>query len=96
MPERRRPLRRGEVIGQRVDKPVTDEAEHFIRCPDCGGWIDMRDLCQVFEHAGPLPIRCRIKSSRGSRALLAKGTLQFGDRKVPVHAWRAWGHSTQA
>jgi uncharacterized C2H2 Zn-finger protein len=31
------------------------EAEHFVRCPACGGWIDCRDLAQVFEHEGPLP-----------------------------------------
>ena len=27
----------------------------LIRCPACGGWIDGRDLGQVFEHEGPLP-----------------------------------------
>jgi hypothetical protein len=26
----------------------------FIDCPDLGGWIDCRDLVQVFEHEGPL------------------------------------------
>jgi hypothetical protein len=26
-----------------------------MRCPDCGGLIDIRDLAQVIEHAGPLP-----------------------------------------
>jgi hypothetical protein len=31
------------------------EAEHFIRCPACDGWIDCRDLGHVFEHEGPLP-----------------------------------------
>jgi hypothetical protein len=31
------------------------EQEHFIKCPACGGWIDCRDLGQVFEHEGPLP-----------------------------------------
>jgi hypothetical protein len=46
---------RGKYIGRRVDKNVTDEREHFMRCPLCGGWIDMRDLAQVFEHEGPLP-----------------------------------------
>jgi len=54
MPERGYPLRRGEIIGERVDKPAT-EAEHFMRCPTCGGYFDMRDLAQVFEHEGPLP-----------------------------------------
>ena len=46
---------RGTYKGERVGKPLTDEAEHFIRCPACGGWIDCRDLGQVFEHEGPLP-----------------------------------------
>ena len=32
-----------------------DEAEHFIRCEACGGWIDCRDLGAVFDHEGPLP-----------------------------------------
>jgi hypothetical protein len=50
MPERR-PLRRGEIIGERVDRKVTSEAEHFMRCPACGGLVDMRDLGQVLEHA---------------------------------------------
>jgi hypothetical protein len=36
------------------DEPA-GEAEHFIRCPTCGGWINMRDLAQVLEHEGPLP-----------------------------------------
>lgn len=46
---------RGKYIGERVGGPPTEDAEHFIRCPACGGWIDMRDLGQVFEHEGPLP-----------------------------------------
>jgi hypothetical protein len=29
--------------------------EHFFRCPASGGWIDCRDLAQVFENEGPLP-----------------------------------------
>jgi hypothetical protein len=36
MPERR-PLRRGEIVGERIDKPAPTEAEHFLRCPACGG-----------------------------------------------------------
>jgi hypothetical protein len=46
---------RGRYKGERVGQSVTDEAEHFILCPACGGWIDCRDLGQVFEHEGPLP-----------------------------------------
>jgi hypothetical protein len=46
---------RGAIFGRRVaDQPKTD-AEHFIRCPACGGWIDYRDLGHVLDHEGPLP-----------------------------------------
>jgi hypothetical protein len=54
MPDKR-PIRRGEIIGQRVGGEPASEAEHYIRCPDCGGWIDCRDLGAVLEHEGPLP-----------------------------------------
>ena len=46
---------RGKYIGKRLGDPPADEAEHFIRCLACDGWIDCRDLGQVFEHEGPLP-----------------------------------------
>jgi hypothetical protein len=46
---------RGKYFGRPLGDPPKDEAEHFIRCPACGGWIDCRDLGQVFEHEGPLP-----------------------------------------
>ena len=46
---------RGRYIGKRVGDPPKSDAEHFIRCPACGGWIDCRDLGQVFEHEGPSP-----------------------------------------
>ena len=46
---------RGKYLGERVGDPPAGEAEHFLRCPACGGWIDCRDLGQVFEHEGPLP-----------------------------------------
>lgn len=29
------------------------EADHFLECPTCGHMIDMRDLAEVLEHAGP-------------------------------------------
>jgi hypothetical protein len=46
---------RGKYLGERLGDVPASEAEHFIRCPACGGWIDYRDLAQVFEHKGPLP-----------------------------------------
>ena len=46
---------RGTIFGKRVGNPPKGDAEHFIRCPACDGWIDCRDLGQVFEHEGPSP-----------------------------------------
>jgi hypothetical protein len=40
----------GTYFGKPIAKQPKDEAEHYIRCPGCGGWIDCRDLGQVFEH----------------------------------------------
>jgi hypothetical protein len=48
-------VRRGEIIGKSLGWTPKSEADHFMQCPDCGGWFDMRDLGQVFEHVGPLP-----------------------------------------
>ena len=48
-------LPRGKFLGKRLGGPPTSEADHFIRRPACGGWIDCRDLGQVFQHEGPLP-----------------------------------------
>jgi CRISPR/Cas system type I-B associated protein Csh2 (Cas7 group RAMP superfamily) len=36
--------------GRRLGKLPKNEADHFIRCPVCAEWIDMRDLGQVIEH----------------------------------------------
>ena len=42
------------------------ESDHFMKCPGCGQWFDMRDLAQVFSHVhdaeiemveGPEPLR---------------------------------------
>jgi hypothetical protein len=46
---------RGKLIGERVDGEPSNEAEHFMSRPACGGWFDMRDLGQVFDHDGLLP-----------------------------------------
>jgi hypothetical protein len=51
---------RGKYIGKRIDprtgKPMNvDETEHFYRCSTCGGWVDRRDLGQVFDHEAATP-----------------------------------------
>lgn len=48
-------LPRGEVTGKPEGWTPACEVDHFMKCPDCGGWIDMRDLGMVLEHTGALP-----------------------------------------
>lgn len=38
------------IIGERTDKKVVDELEHFFQCESCGQYFDMRDLGQVVHH----------------------------------------------
>jgi len=38
--------------------PPKDESEHFMRCPKCNGWVDMRDLGPGVRGA---TARCRIR-----------------------------------
>ena len=36
-----------------IGKPrrrAQNELEHFIQCPACGRWIDMRNLGEVLDH----------------------------------------------
>jgi hypothetical protein len=49
------PRPRGVVIGRQITGPRLTEAEHFRRCPLCGGYVDMRDLVWLEGHQGPLP-----------------------------------------
>jgi hypothetical protein len=49
------PRPRGSVIGRQVSGPLRSEAEHFARCPPCGGYVDMRDLISCEGHQQPLP-----------------------------------------
>jgi len=48
-------IRRDTYFGRSIGEPPKDEAEHYIKCPACGGWIDCRDLGQVSEHEVPMP-----------------------------------------
>lgn len=41
------------IKGVRTDKIVTDEAEHFCICEECGQAFDMRELGEVFHHSEP-------------------------------------------
>jgi hypothetical protein len=49
------PRPRGTIIGRQVSGPLRCEADHFARCPVCGGYVDMRDLVWCEDHQGPLP-----------------------------------------
>lgn len=43
-------IRRGEYVGTRRGGEPADEADHYYKCAECGGWVDMRDLGAVFDH----------------------------------------------
>jgi hypothetical protein len=36
--------------GYDPDRIAQSEADHFVKCPGCGEWFDMRDLAQVLGH----------------------------------------------
>jgi hypothetical protein len=55
---------RGKYIGRPMGDPPKDEAEGLYRCPACGGWVDCRDLGQVFDHEGPLPSGPKIGANK--------------------------------
>ena len=54
------------ILGTDADGAAETEADHFMKCPGCGQWFDMRDLGQVLAHVhdgdieiaeGPAPPR---------------------------------------
>jgi hypothetical protein len=48
------PQARGNCMGRQATGPRLSEAEHFRRCPLCGGYVDMRDRVWLDDHQGPL------------------------------------------
>jgi uncharacterized C2H2 Zn-finger protein len=36
--------------GVDADGLARTESDHFLKCPGCGEWFDMRDLGEVIEH----------------------------------------------
>jgi uncharacterized C2H2 Zn-finger protein len=48
----------GETTGNEGTTKLTDEREHFLRCPECGQAVDMRKLSDIFHHekSGHKPI----------------------------------------
>ena len=58
---------RGAIFGRRVGDPPKSEAEHFIRCPARGGWIDRRDL------AGPVRRLSRAVTPNSNLLALRRG-----------------------
>jgi hypothetical protein len=44
-----------KYLDERQRQSPEKAADSHIRCPECGGWIDVSDLGAVVDHAGPLP-----------------------------------------
>ncbi len=53
----------GEILGHPDGWTADTEFEHYMRCPGCGLWVDMRDLGMVLDHAGELPHGPGIKTN---------------------------------
>jgi hypothetical protein len=49
------PIPRGTVFGKRVGGGSLSEAEHYFKCPLCGGYFDARDYGAVLDHQDALP-----------------------------------------
>jgi hypothetical protein len=66
---------RGKYRGKPVGTPPADEAQHFVKCPACGGWIDCRDLGAVCLTPAVDSIReaNRTLRSAGGRSLRISG-----------------------
>ena len=54
---------RGKYIGNWLSASPGDEADHFIRCPVCDGWIDCRDLLRSSS------MKARSHTCTGSTAM---------------------------
>lgn len=52
-----RPIPRGKYLDERHRRSPVDAADSHIRCPECGGWIDVNDLGPSLITLG----RCRIR-----------------------------------
>ena len=37
-------------LGRDADGLAKSESDHFMKCPGCGQWFDMRDLVEVAQH----------------------------------------------
>ena len=70
------PIRRGDRAAN--GWVPESEADHFVQCPGCGAWVDMRDLGMVLDHARPLrhPVR--------------QGAVRIVERDRIVGKWRPW------
>jgi hypothetical protein len=48
-----------------IDGIAKTEADHFMKCPGCGQWFDMRDLGQVLAHVHDAEIEIREGPEKG-------------------------------
>ena len=56
------------------DGVAETEADHFMKCPGCGEWFDMRDLDQLLAHVRDEAIDTRRRSgtARAGRSAFMK------------------------
>jgi hypothetical protein len=81
--------------GYDPDRIAQSEADHFVKCPGCGEWFDMRDLAQVLGHVHDAERSTKLRrlvtgqcSERGAKK--AKRSADRTARRI-----RMRGHSTR-
>jgi hypothetical protein len=76
-------IARGTILARRVGDTPKNEAERFIGCPVCGGWIDAVISGKSSSTTGPYPHRSRINPNDGCSVRNSNRRLaaQLRDRK---------------
>jgi hypothetical protein len=62
------------------DGVAETEADHFMKCPGCGEWFDMRDLDQLLAHVHD----AEIEIMRGTDTAEAQGSVALDLNAKPA------------
>ena len=73
-----------------ADGIAQTEADHFMQCPGCGEWFDMRDLGQMIQHVHDAEIEISegpgAATARRAAAVARSKALPAG-RNEPAPLW---------
>jgi hypothetical protein len=69
--------------------PIETEADHVLRCPTCGTWIDCRPLSELLDHEEWCRRRCNTspmpgrQAHKGAVAIMRRNLKAGGTVDVP-------------